>query len=123
MRKNKYDIMAPVVWRDVLKCLEWALVVRKHEAQRLIDEVERDVKHNYPERLESHVNSALGVCERVFFHFELLNSLRLFLNYKAKRPCDLNIQGCYDFYFLYNGKSPSSCDLAASTTRGLWDSE
>lgn len=118
MKKNKYDEMIPVCWRDVLRCLDWALIVRRHSAERWIDKVEADIEHSYPDYLEHDIHSALGACECVFYHFELLNTLRRFLRYKPKDAFRAGVQRCYDFYEQYKKESPCSGSLSASTTRG-----
>lgn len=123
MRKSKYDFMVSVCWRDVLRCLRWGLNVRYHDVVRWIDYVREDIEHGYPEVLDVHLSYALEGCERVFYYFELINSVRSFLRYKPKTAIQLGIQRCYDFYAEYKKESPSSDSLSASTTGGRSDIE
>lgn len=123
MRKSKYNFMVSVCWRDVLRCLKWGLNVRLRDAIRWIDYVQEDIEHVYPELLDVHVSYALEACERVFYYFELMNSVRSFLRYNSKTAIQLGIQRCYDFYAEYKEESPSSDSLAASTTGGRSDIE
>lgn len=117
LKKKKYDEFYPVAWHDILKCLEWALIVRKNYALNMIEEVEKDLKHNYPDCLDLHISRGLFGCEFVFKHFELVNSLRAFLQYSPKSPKRFGIDVCYDFYSQYNKNNPCSDGLNAHTTR------
>lgn len=123
MKRSKYDETIPVSWRDVLRCLEWALVVRRYEAERWLDAVQVDIEHNYPDDLQKALQRALGACERVFYHFELISSLRRYLRYKPKTAERLGVQRCYDFYAQYKKGSPGSASLEARTTEGRSTSE
>lgn len=118
MKKSKYDEMMSVCWRDVLRCLEWALTVRQHEAERWIDDVEYDIDHIWPERLLYDTRKALACCELVIYHYELLNSVRWFLKYKPKTEEQLHLERCMRFYRDNKGKSPDSACLAANTEGG-----
>lgn len=117
MRKNKskYDDLVSVCWRDVLRCLEWALRVRCLRAGDLLDAVMMDIDHRYPDCLERDLRYALGACERVIYYFELLNSLRRFLRYNSKTVDQLKIRRYVEFY---QEKSPDSADVAAFTIGG-----
>lgn len=121
MTKNKYDERGSVCWRDIVKCVEWALRVRFYEADRYIERVYIDRRYEL-ERLEHDLERALSRCERVFYHFELLNSLRRFLRYKPKTVEQLKIRRCFEFY-EENRKTPCSGSLPADTTGGQKDIE
>lgn len=103
MKKSKYDLLASVSWRDVLGCIRWAITVRKHRAEDKIDDVQTDIKHNYPERLEDDTRQALGACEQVFVYVGLLNSVRAFLRYQSFTPDRLGLTAIYDFYREHDG--------------------
>lgn len=123
MKRNKYDVRVLVSWRDVLRHLEWCLSVRKHSAERWMDEVQIDIEHKYPDCFHRDLCWALGFCEQVFDEFELINTVRRFLRYKPKTAERLGIQRCYDFYSQYKKESPGSVSLAARTTGGRSVSE
>lgn len=118
MKKNKYDEMISVGWRDVLRCLEWALLVRRHEAERWLDCVAEDIDHLWPERIEDDMRHALSVCELVIHHYELLNSVRLFLKYKPKTERQLHLERCMSFYRCNKSESPDSAFCLAANTDG-----
>ena len=98
MKRLKYDLFSSVSWRDVLKCIRWAIVVRQHDAEYRIYDVQTDLEHNYPERLQEDIRRALGACEQVFFYVSLLNSVRAFLRYDLFTPERLGLTPIYDFY-------------------------
>lgn len=123
MKKSKYDEMMSVCWRDVLRCLEWALMVRRHEAERWLDCVANDIDHIWPERIRDDMRKALGSCERVIYHYELLNSVRRFLKYKSKTEEQLHLERCMRFYRHNKSESPDSACLAANTEGGQSNSK
>lgn len=120
---SKYNYLISVCWRDVLRCLKWALKVRLHDAERWIDYVQCDTLHNYPDDLDSHMQSALKGCENVFYQLDLLNTVRRFLRYPDMTREQLHVTRCFEFYERYKKESPGSDSLAASTTRGQTNNE
>lgn len=123
MKKRKYDDVVSVCWRDVLHCLEWALLVRRHESERWLDSIDDDIEHFFPERLRYHTLNALECCDRVLHHYELLNSVRRFLKYEPKTVEQLHIERCVNFYIQNKSVSPSSACLAANTEGGQLNSK
>ena len=108
---RKYNLAEPVVWRDVLKVLEWALQIRVHDARTLVSFVHRDRVHNYPEQLNGDLRSALSACDLVFDRYRLLCSVRRFLGYTVKSPLKLGLKEFMVFY-LAEKKVPLAGDLA-----------
>lgn len=122
-QKERYNFSVSVCWRDVLKCLKWALKVRRHDAERWIDYVKCDILHNYSEDLASDIQSALKGCENVFYQLDLLNTVRRFLRYPDMTREQLHVTRCFEFYERYKKESPDSDSFEASTTRGHIDNE
>lgn len=115
MVKGKYNELEPVCWREVLRCLEWALSVRRLEADLHIDRVIADIDHAYPERYPEDLQRTLRACEYVFQQYELLCSVRRFLRYKPKTPERLELLRCMRFWAK---ESPGGGSLAAHTLEG-----
>lgn len=98
MVKSKYDINASVSWKDVRSCIRWAITQRKYRAQWAIEDVQTDIEHHYPDKLQKDIASALSFCEQVFFYVNLYNELGVFLRYKAFTPERLGLSEIYVFY-------------------------
>ena len=98
-------------------------MVRRYEAERWLDCVVDDIEHIWPERIRDDMRKALGGCERVIYHYELLNSVRLFLKYNPKTERQLHLERCMRFYRYNKSESPDSACLAANTEGGQSNSK